>query len=256
MKFSKYAFLLILTLCPQFANAESIGSKATAYIQSQTDEERRSGFTEPVLDSLYGCEMTQSIAQGTETGKYNCIGKNNKFNSGVSKIVNQSIWKMLTVITTLAFLILSRWFYIKVFAAASQKMNEKNSALTATLITLLFYAFAFPVFVNEQGIRYNIFTKLAIGTFYKAHSIAEYYLFNDAQQTKIEYPKRFIPAVNSGGPANEYNAISFQLCTSSMSEQEASKNKKSSSTLTSLQVNSQPFTKWGAAYLMSASLST
>lgn len=211
MKFSTYAFLLILTLCPQFANAESIGSKATAFIQSQTDEERRSGFTEPVLDSLYGCEMTQSIAQGTETGKYNCIGKNNKFNSGVSKIVNQSIWKMLTVITTLAFLILSRWFYIKVFAEASQKMNEKNSALTATLITLLFYAFAFPVFVNEQGIRYNIFTKLAIGTFYKAHSIAEYYLFNDAQQTKIEYPKRFIPAVNSGGPANEYNAISFQL---------------------------------------------
>ncbi|SOB51089.1 hypothetical protein [Pseudomonas lundensis] len=226
MKFSTYAFLLLLTLCPQFANAESIGSKATAYIQSQTDEERRSGFTEPVLDSLYGCEMTQSIAEGTETGKYNCIGKSNKFNSGVSKIVNLSIWKMLTVITTLAFLILSRWFYIKVFAAASQKMSEKNSALTATLITLLFYAFAFPAFVNEQGIRYNLFTKLAIGTFYKAHSIAEYYLFNDAQQTKIEYPKRFIPAVNSGGPANEYNAISFQLCTSSMSEQEASKKQK------------------------------
>lgn len=33
MKFSTYAFLLLLTLFPQFANAESIGSKATAYIQ-------------------------------------------------------------------------------------------------------------------------------------------------------------------------------------------------------------------------------
>jgi hypothetical protein len=100
--------------------------------------------------------MTQSIAQGTETGKYNCIGKNNKFNSGVSKIVNQSIWKMLTVITTLAFLILSRWFYIKVFAEASQKMNEKNSALTATLITLLFYAFAFPASANIMGPPSNL----------------------------------------------------------------------------------------------------
>lgn len=226
MKLFTYVFLLLLTFCSPLAIAESIGTKANANVQTQSDEERRSGFTEPLLDSMYGCQMTQSVAQGTATGEYNCIGNGNKFNSGVSKITNRSIWHMLTVITTLAVLLLSRWFYIKAFTAASKKMKEKTSVLTATVITILFYVLALPIFVNEQGIRYNIFTRLAITTYYKAQTIVEYHLSKEAQETKIEYPKRFVPAPNSGGPANEYNAISFQLCTSSMSDQEASKHQK------------------------------
>ncbi|WP_339437695.1 hypothetical protein [Pseudomonas sp. EL_65y_Pfl1_R32] len=223
MKIITYVFLIVLSTISSFADADNIATRANAHMQSLTEEERAASFTGPLVESMFGCGMTQSAVQGDEFGKHECVGNNNQFNSGTSKVLNPAIFYTLNAISIIAGLILSRFIYLKIFAAASTKFKDKKSIITAGSVSAIILIFASPVFVNEQGIRYNLFTKLAIQVVVKALDIDETHQFEESQKTRVEFPKRFVPNKDSGGAINEYNAISFQLCTSSMSIQQAAK---------------------------------